>query len=69
LKVSRSGTLYEIVQRFHQKGEKLMSSKTQKAKAKRKWKDKPNKKNLKAHEKRIERNAEILKELAAEDAG
>ena len=50
------------------KGENSMTSKTKKAKAVRKWKDKPNKKNLKAHEKRIERNAEILKELAAKDA-
>jgi hypothetical protein len=45
-----------------------MTSKTQIAKAKRKWKDKPNKKNLKVHEKRIEQNAEILKELAAKHA-
>jgi ribosomal protein S30 len=68
LKGARSGTLYEIVQRFHEKGENSMTSKTQKAKAKRKWKDQPNKKNLKEQEKRIERNAEILKELAAKDA-
>jgi ribosomal protein S30 len=68
LNVPQSGTLYEMAQRFAQKGENSMSSKTQKAKAKRKWKDKPNKKNLKEQEKRIERNAEILKELAAKDA-
>jgi ribosomal protein S30 len=50
------------------KGENSMTSRTKKAKAKRKWKDKPNKKNLKEQAKRIERNAEILKELAARDA-
>jgi hypothetical protein len=44
-----------------------MASKTKKAKAIRKWKDKPNKANLKADTKRIEKNREILKELSLKD--
>jgi hypothetical protein len=44
-----------------------MTSKTKKAKAIRKWKDKPHKANLKAHMKRIEKNREILKELSLKD--
>ena len=44
-----------------------MTSKTKKAKAIRKWKDKPNKANLKANMKRIEKNTEILKELSLKD--
>jgi hypothetical protein len=41
-----------------------MSSNAKKAKAIRKWKDKPHKANLKADIKRIQKNAEILRELA-----
>jgi len=44
-----------------------MASKTKKTKAARKRKSKPNKGNLKKDQKRIERNLEILKELASED--
>ncbi len=45
-----------------------MASKTKKAKAIRKWKKKPNKGNLKADQKRIQKNLEILRELAEKDA-
>jgi hypothetical protein len=41
-----------------------MSSNAKKTKAIRKWKDRPNKANLKADIKRIQKNAEILRELA-----
>jgi hypothetical protein len=41
-----------------------MASNAKKAKAIRKWKDRPNKANLKADIKRIQKNAEILRELA-----
>jgi hypothetical protein len=44
-----------------------MASKTKKAKNIRKWKSKPNKANLKATEKRIQKNVEILRELASKD--
>ena len=44
-----------------------MASKTKKAKAIRKWKSKPNKANLKANIKRIEKNIEILRELSLKD--
>ncbi len=44
-----------------------MSSNGKKAKAIRKWKDRPNKANRKADFKRIQRNAEILKELSEQD--
>ena len=44
-----------------------MASKTKKARNIRKWKEKPNKANLKADAKRIEKNREILKDLAAAD--
>ena len=45
----------------------IMTSHTKKAKSIRKWKDKPNKANLKADMKRIQKNTEILKEAAAKD--
>jgi len=45
-----------------------MASKTKKTKAARKRKRKPNKANLKADQKRIERNLEILRELEEKDA-
>jgi hypothetical protein len=44
-----------------------MASKTKKAKNIRNWKTKPNKSNLKANRRRIQKNAEILDRLAAED--
>jgi len=44
-----------------------MASKTKKAKNIRNWKDKPNKANLKANTKRIQKNTEILRELASKD--
>jgi len=44
-----------------------MASKTKKARNIRKWKDKANKANLKTDTKRIEKNREILKDLAAAD--
>ena len=44
-----------------------MASKTKKARNIRKWKDKANKPNLKTDAKRIEKNREILKDLAAAD--
>ena len=45
-----------------------MASKSKKTKGIRKNKNKPNKANLKANLKRIEKNREILAELAAKDA-
>jgi hypothetical protein len=45
-----------------------MASKTKKTKAARKWKKKPNKANLKKDQKRIDRNLEILRDLAEKDA-
>lgn len=50
-----------------QGGENTMASKTKKARLIRKWKDKPNKSNQKTDEKRLQKNREILKELAAAD--
>jgi len=50
-------------------GESMMASKTKKRKRVRAWKNKPNKVNLKADMRRIQRNREILKELASEDEG
>lgn len=44
-----------------------MSSKTKRNKAIEKWKNKPNKANRKADQKRIAKNLEILDRLAAED--
>lgn len=44
-----------------------MTSKSKKTKAIRKWKDKPNKANQKADLKRVQKNAEILRELAEKD--
>jgi len=44
-----------------------MSSKAKKTKAIRKWKTKPNKANQKADLKRIQKNAEILRELSEKD--
>ena len=44
-----------------------MTSDSKKVKAIRTWKDKPNKANLKANMKRIQKNAEILRELAEKD--
>jgi len=44
-----------------------MASKSKRTKAIRKWKEKPNKANLKADIKRIQKNAEILKKLAEKD--
>ena len=44
-----------------------MASKTKKAKRIRKSKTKPNKANLKADIKRIQKNTEILRELASAD--
>jgi hypothetical protein len=41
-----------------------MTSNAKKTKAIRKWKDKPNKANLRANIKRVQKNAEILRELA-----
>ncbi len=46
-----------------------MASNTKKAKSIKKRKMKPNKANLKADQKRIQRNAEILRELASKDEG
>lgn len=46
-----------------------MASNTKKTKAIRARKKRPNKKNLKANLKRIEKNAKILKELAANEEG
>lgn len=43
-----------------------MASLTKKTTNIRKWKDRPNKKNLKKNEKRIKRNIEILRELEQE---
>ncbi len=45
-----------------------MASKTKKTKAIRNWKKKPNKGNLKADQKRIQKNLEILRDLAERDA-
>ncbi len=44
-----------------------MASQTRKLRAIKKWKDKPNKANRKADEKRTRKNREILTELAAQD--
>jgi len=44
-----------------------MASKTKKARNIKKWKEKPNKGNLKKDKKRIEKNREILTGLAAAD--
>ena len=44
-----------------------MASKTKKTKAIRKWKKRANKANIKADKKRIEKNREILRELAEKD--
>ena len=44
-----------------------MASGTKRAKAIAKWKDKPNKANRKADQKRIAKNLEILKALEEED--
>ena len=46
-----------------------MASQTKKAKRIRNWKSKPNKANLKADMKRIEKNRRILEELASKDKG
>ncbi len=45
-----------------------MASKTKKTEARRKWKDKPNKENLRKDRKRLARNQERLKDLAGRDA-
>lgn len=45
-----------------------MASKTKKAKAIRKWKDEPNKANLKADKKRIQKNLEVLRKAAEKDS-
>jgi len=45
-----------------------MASKTKKAKAVRKWKDAPNKANLKADKKRIQKNLEVLRKAAEKDS-
>ncbi len=45
-----------------------MASKTKKTKAARKRKSKPNKGNLKKNQKRIDKNLEILRDLAEKDA-
>jgi hypothetical protein len=50
--------------RFFFKGEKLMASNTQKRKKIMKNKAKPNKANRKADAKRVQKNREILKQLA-----
>ena len=42
-----------------------MASKTKKAKRIRQWKDKPNKENQKKDKERIQKNVEILRELAS----
>jgi len=44
-----------------------MTSNSKKMKAIRTWKDKPHKANLKANIKRIQKNTEILRELAEKD--
>lgn len=44
-----------------------MTSPTKKAKRIRIWKTKPNKANLRADKKRIDKNLEILRELASKD--
>jgi len=44
-----------------------MASKAKRARNIRKWKDRPNRANLKVNTKRIEKNREILKELAGKD--
>jgi hypothetical protein len=49
------------------KERKIMASHTQKAKKIRGRKQAPNKVNLKASKKRIEKNAEILRQLAEKD--
>jgi hypothetical protein len=46
-----------------------MASNTKKAKAVRKWKKKPQKANLKADKRRIEKNRAILAQLATEEQG
>jgi hypothetical protein len=49
------------------KGDKDMTSPTKKKKRIASWKDKPNKANLKANKKRVDKNTEILRELASKD--
>jgi hypothetical protein len=44
-----------------------MASNAKKTKAIRNWKNKPNKANQKADSKRIQKNTEILRELAEKD--
>jgi hypothetical protein len=44
-----------------------MTSNSKKMKAIRTWKEKPHKANLKANIKRIQKNTEILRELAEKD--
>jgi len=44
-----------------------MTSPTKKAKAIRKWKNRPNKANQKADKKRIDKNIEVLRQAAAKD--
>jgi hypothetical protein len=44
-----------------------MASKTKRTEARRALKDRPNKENLKKDQRRIARNREILKELAARE--
>jgi hypothetical protein len=48
-------------------GEIIMTSNSKKVKAIRTWKDRPHKANLKANMKRIQKNTEILRELAEKD--
>ena len=50
-------------------GDMNMASQTKKAKMIRSWKNKPNKANLKANMKRIEKNIELLQKLASKDKG
>jgi hypothetical protein len=45
-----------------------MASKTKRTKAVRSRKKRPNKKNLKADLKRVQKNAQILRDLASKDA-
>jgi len=44
-----------------------MSSNAKRTKSIRNWKKKPNKANLKANMKRIQKNTEILRDLAAKE--
>jgi len=45
----------------------MMASNTQKRKKIKKWKSVPNKANLRADAKRMQKNREILKQLAAKE--